>query len=66
MYKGRGLFIAQKQLATDACAAGSVIEAHAYHDLGHSDTLNASQPDSLRFVQAVLAGKAIQPHCDIE
>lgn len=61
-----GLFTAQKQLAADACAAGSVVEAHAYHDLGHSDTLNASQPDSLRFVQTVLAGKPIQPHCAIE
>ncbi|MEO8716419.1 MAG: lipase family protein [Acetobacteraceae bacterium] len=54
----------QLALVKDACAAGSVVEAHLYAGLAHSATVNASLKDSLPFVRKVLAGEAITSVCE--
>lgn len=54
----------QMQLAKDACAAGTVVEAHLYEGLDHSATVNGSLKDSLPFVRKALAGEPITPRCD--
>jgi len=53
----------QLALVKDACAAGTVVEAHLYAGLSHSPTVNASLKDSPPFVRKVLAGEAITPVC---
>jgi len=53
----------QLALVKDACAAGTVVEAHLYAGLSHSPTVNASLKDSLPFVRKVLAGEPITPVC---
>ena len=53
----------QLALVRDACAAGSVVEAHLYAGLDHSATVNASLKDSVPFVRKVMAGEAISPVC---
>ncbi len=54
----------QLALVKDACAAGSVVEAHLYAGLSHSPTVNASLKNSLPFVRKVLAGERIDPVCE--
>lgn len=54
----------QMQLARQACAAGTVVEAHLYEGLDHSATVNGSLKDSLPFVRKALAGEPIAPRCD--
>ncbi len=54
----------QLALVKDACAAGSVVEAHLYAGLTHSATVNASLKDSLPFVRKVLSGEPITPVCE--
>ena len=54
----------QLALAKDACAAGTVVEAHLYAGLSHSPTVNASLKKSLPFVRKVLAGEQITPICE--
>ena len=55
-----------RQLAVvrDACAAGTLVEAHLYAGLDHSATVNGSLKDSLPFVRKVLAGEPISPICE--
>jgi acetyl esterase/lipase len=53
----------QLALVRDACAAGSVVEAHLYAGLDHSATVNASLKDSVPFVRKLIAGEAISPVC---
>jgi pimeloyl-ACP methyl ester carboxylesterase len=53
----------QLALVRDACAAGTVVEAHLYAGLNHSQTVNASLRDSLPFVRKVLAGEPIIANC---
>lgn len=53
----------QRKLVKDACAAGTIVEAHEYLGLDHSETVNASLRDSLPFVAKVLAGTPIVPVC---
>jgi pimeloyl-ACP methyl ester carboxylesterase len=53
----------QMALAKDACAAGTVVEAHLYQGLDHSGTVNGSLKDSLPFVRKVLADAPITPRC---
>ncbi len=55
--------IVQEALVKDSCAAGTIVEAHRYAGLTHSQTVNASLKDSLPFVQKVFAGKPITPIC---
>jgi pimeloyl-ACP methyl ester carboxylesterase len=53
----------QLTLVRDACAAGSIVEAHLYAGLTHSATVNASLRDSIPFVRKVMAGEPITPSC---
>jgi pimeloyl-ACP methyl ester carboxylesterase len=54
----------QLALVKDACAAGTVVEAHLYAGLNHGQTVNASLKDSLPFVRKVLGGEAVKPVCE--
>jgi predicted esterase len=53
----------QEQLVKDACAAGSIVEAHLYKGLTHSQTLEASLRDSIPFVRRMFAGEPVMPVC---
>ena len=50
-------------LVKAACAAGTIVQAHLYKGLNHSQTVNASLPDSAAFTQAVMAGEPVTPQC---
>ncbi|MEC4589663.1 lipase family protein [Nitrospirillum amazonense] len=54
---------AQLQLARDACAAGSTVEAHLYQGASHSGAVDRSVPDSSRFIAKVLRGEAVAAVC---
>ncbi|MFL5256167.1 MAG: alpha/beta hydrolase, partial [Rhodopila sp.] len=54
----------QTQLAKDACAAGTTVEAHLYAGLSHSGAVNVSLKDSLPFVRKVMSGETITPVCE--
>ena len=53
----------QLMLVRNACAQGTVVEAHLYAGLNHGETVNASLKDSVPFVRKVLAGEPIKPIC---
>lgn len=53
----------QQLLVTDACEAGTVVEAHLYAKAAHDGVLPASLADSLTFAKNLLAGKAVTPVC---
>ncbi|MBF0860725.1 alpha/beta hydrolase [Gluconobacter kanchanaburiensis] len=53
----------QLGLVKAACAAGSTVQAHLYKGLDHSQTVNASLPDSATFTTAVMSGKPVSPQC---
>ena len=53
----------QLLLAKDACAAGTVVQAHLYKDFDHSGTVNGSLADSVPFVRTLLAGGKVAPVC---
>ena len=53
----------QLGLVRAACAAGTVVQAHVYKGLDHSQTVNASLPDSAMFTKAVMAGQPVAPQC---
>ncbi|MFO1024226.1 MAG: lipase family protein [Acetobacteraceae bacterium] len=55
---------AQLRLVRDACAAGTVLQAHLYTGLSHSAAVNGSLPDSLPFVRRIFAGETITPVCE--
>ena len=50
-------------LVREACAAGTVVEAHIYLGRDHSGAVNALFRDSLPFAHRVIAGTPIQPIC---
>ncbi len=54
----------QLSLVRNACAAGSVVEAHLYAGLDHSATVNASLKDSIPFVRKAMAGETITSVCE--
>jgi pimeloyl-ACP methyl ester carboxylesterase len=54
----------QLALVRDACAAGSVVDAHLYVGLTHSKTVNASLKNSVPFVRKLMAGEPIPPICE--
>ena len=39
------------KLVADACKAGTVVEGHLYHGLGHSETVNASLKIQFRLLK---------------
>jgi hypothetical protein len=51
-------------LVRNACAVGSVVEAHLYTGLNHSATVNASLKDSIPFVRKVLSGDPVPSVCE--
>lgn len=53
----------QMKLVADACKAGTVVEGHLYHGLGHSETVNASLKDSIPFAKKVINNQKIQAIC---
>lgn len=53
----------QFALVKAACTAGSNVQAHVYKGLDHSQTVNASLPDSATFTAAVMAGKPVASTC---
>ena len=53
----------QLRLAQDACAAGTVVEAHLYRDAMHGPAVNGSFKDSLPFAHKVLGNEPIQAVC---
>jgi pimeloyl-ACP methyl ester carboxylesterase len=53
----------QLQLAKDACAAGTALEAHLYPGLDHGGTVNGSLVDSLPFVRKARAGEPVAGNC---
>jgi pimeloyl-ACP methyl ester carboxylesterase len=54
----------QLALVRNACAVGSVVEAHLYTGLNHSATVNASLKDSIPFVRKVLSGDPVPSVCE--
>ena len=54
----------QLSLVKDACAAGTVVEAHVYRGLTHVQSVDASLNDSIPFARRVLAGEAITSICE--
>jgi pimeloyl-ACP methyl ester carboxylesterase len=54
----------QLALVRNACAVGSVIEAHLYSGLDHSATVNASLKDSVPFVRKILSGEPVIRVCE--
>jgi predicted esterase len=56
----------QRHLVDDACAAGTLVEAHVYRGLSHSGTVNASLKDSSPFVRKVLQGEEVAKNCTPE
>jgi secretory lipase len=55
--------MSQLALVRNACAAGSLIEAHLYSGLNHGQTVNGSLKDSVPFVRKIMAGASIAPVC---
>jgi len=55
----------QRALVKDACAAGTVVEAHGYPGHDHNGTVNRSLEDSVPFIKRLLAGQAIAPRCTV-
>jgi pimeloyl-ACP methyl ester carboxylesterase len=53
----------QLSLASDACKAGAVIEAHLYPALDHSGTVNGSTGESSVFIRKAFAGERIMGNC---
>jgi hypothetical protein len=53
----------QLELARNACAAGTTIEAHLYAGATHDAAVALSLSAALRFADKVMAGEAITPVC---
>ena len=54
----------QLMLVRNACAQGTVVEAHLYAGRNHGETVNASLKHSIPFVQKILAGEPIRSICN--
>ena len=54
----------QLALVRNACAQGSLVEAHLYAGLTHSQTVNKSLKDSVPFVRKVMAGEPVRAICE--
>lgn len=55
--------IMQAALVREACAAGTIVEAHIYRGLDHSGAVNASLRHSLPFARKAIAADPIAPSC---
>jgi hypothetical protein len=54
----------QLALVNEACAAGSIIEAHLYAGRDHGATVMASVKDSTPFIRKVMAGEPVAARCE--
>ena len=54
----------QLSLVKNACAAGTVVEAHVYRGLNHVQSVDASLKDAIPFARKALAGEPITSICD--
>ena len=54
----------QLSLVKDACAAGTVVEAHVYRGLDHVQSVDASLKDAIPFARKALDGEPIAPICE--
>jgi len=54
----------QLGLVKAACAAGSLVQAHLYKGLNHSETVNGSLADSAIFTNEVMTGQPVPPQCN--
>lgn len=55
----------QRQLARDACRAGSNVTFRFYPELDHSGAVNGSLPDSTPFVRALFARETVTGSCPL-
>lgn len=53
----------QLALVHDACAAGTLVQAHLYKGKDHSGAVLTSLPDSEIFTKAVMNGETLTPQC---
>lgn len=53
----------QLSLAKEACAAGTIVEAHLYAGMTHDAAVTMSLPSAMQFADKVLAGKPVTPVC---
>ncbi len=54
----------QLSLASKACAAGSLIQAHLYAGASHSSTIARSMAESTAFIRSVMAGDPVPAVCN--
>jgi pimeloyl-ACP methyl ester carboxylesterase len=54
----------QLGLSKNACASGTIVEAHLYRGMNHVETMIASLKDSFPFAQKVLNGEPITSACE--
>ena len=54
----------QLSLVKNACAAGTVVEAHVYRGLNHVQSVDASLKDAIPFARKALAGEPITSICE--
>ena len=53
----------QQDLAEQSCEAGTVVEAHTYPGMDHSQTVNSSFPNSRLFARKLFNGERIAGNC---
>lgn len=53
----------QQDLAEQSCEAGTVVEAHTYPDMDHSQTVNRSFQDSRLFARKLMNGEKVLGNC---
>jgi hypothetical protein len=54
----------QLSLVKNACAVGTVVEAHVYRGLNHVQSVDASLKDAIPFARRALAGEPIMSICE--
>lgn len=55
----------QVQLVKDACAAGTQVQSHLYHGLGHSEAVPRSLQDAIPFAKLALNDQPIPNICSV-
>ena len=53
----------QQDLVEQSCEAGTIVEAHTYPGLDHSQTVNRSFQDSRLFARKLIQGQAVRGNC---
>jgi len=55
----------QVQLVKDACSAGTKVQSHLYHGLGHSEAVPRSLQDAIPFAKLALSDQPIPNTCSV-